>query len=217
MQLLKDTAGEHNKGGLAMLQPVAATPGRMHDFIVKKKDDAWVTICSLPCTPSMPSTLLLRAEPGPTTKNMFNAKTILLLSMGCRSNGAAGATSWPCPHTKTRPTLHSTQLQPSHSHLSVKVHPHPQSKVQQRPLALRRLQLHTAHHLQPRTGRLLAILLLRRLLLLLLHAHVATVPLLTCRVVVVWAHEPNDGLLPVRQGKTRQMGRRVTDFGTHSW
>jgi hypothetical protein len=48
-------------------------------------------------------------------------------------------------------------------HLPIKVHAHSQAEVQQRSLAVRRLELHAAHHFQPGTCRLLAVRLLPRL------------------------------------------------------
>jgi hypothetical protein len=54
-------------------------------------------------------------------------------------------------------TVHDSAAAP---YLSIKVHANTQPKIQQRPLAVWRLQLHTAHHFQPRASRLLAVRLL---------------------------------------------------------
>jgi hypothetical protein len=48
-------------------------------------------------------------------------------------------------------------------HLPIKVHAHSQTKVQQRTLVVRRLELHAAHHFQPGACRLLPVRLLPRL------------------------------------------------------
>lgn len=86
-----------------------------------------------------------------------------------------------------------------HPYLSVQVHAHPQPKVQQSPLAVRCLELHTAHHLEPSPCRLLPVLLVVMLLLGLLGLeagwHVGRLLLLLVVVSIIVA--TYYGLLPV--------------------
>lgn len=93
------------------------------------------------------------------------------------------------------------------THLSVQVHPYPQAKVQQRAFALRCLELHAPHHLEPCTSGLLAVLLVLGALLLqacwCVGVCLLGVALVACWVAVIApAHVPNNRLLvPAEGGK----------------